>query len=174
MEDTQATPKEKLRQIESRLVEILTSIGYLKGRSKRTAEITAYITIRGEVTQKLLRELTGYSLGTVSSTLQSLENSGVIRKHKNPNSRGYIYRSESTFTDPQSRPMMTLFEYFSQMREFLAKIEKKLDQPHLREKTGYENIKNFVANMNLLFPAVEQVLHKISGSSETQRGRDSR
>ena len=71
------TAEQKLKQIEKRLVEIIASMGYFKGRSQKMAEITANIAIRKEVTQKQIRELTGYSLGTVSSALQSLQKQGL-------------------------------------------------------------------------------------------------
>lgn len=154
----QSDPEQKLREIENRLVEIITGMGTLKGRSKRVAEINAYIAIRKEVTQQLLRELTGYSLGSVSSTVQSLEEIGLITKHKDPNSRQYVYKYEESYTEPHSRSMGNVFEYLSQLEKFLTKIEKKLDQPSFKEKKGYENIRNFVDQMKVLFPAIKRVL----------------
>jgi hypothetical protein len=55
--------EKKLRTVEKRLVDLLTKAGYLKGRSRKFSEITAHIYIHQEVNQKLLRKLTGYSLG---------------------------------------------------------------------------------------------------------------
>jgi len=165
----ESVPKQQLREIESNLVEIITGMGYLKGRSKKMAEIVAYITIRKEVTQKLLRELTSYSLGSVSSTLQSLENIGFLQKHKDPNSREYLYKYEESYTEPQSRSMGNVFEYFSQLENFLTEIEKKLDKTGFKEKKGYENVKSFVSKMKILFPAVKQAL---STFTKNQTGRD--
>ena len=158
MTTKQETIPEQLKEIEKSLVEIITSMGYLKGRSKKMAKIAAYITIRQEVTQKLLREITGYSLGSVSSALQSLEDIGFIKKIENSNSREYIYKYETNYTQPQSKSMLNVLNYFSQLERFLTAIEKKLDKPGFKEKKGYKNIKNFINTMNALFPAVKQTL----------------
>lgn len=165
----QIPPQQQLREMESDLVEIITNMGYLKGRSKKIAEIVAYITIRKEVTQRLLRELTGYSLGSVSSTLQSLETIGLVKKQKDPNSREYLYKYDQNYTEPRSRSMGNVFEYFTQLEKFLTGIEKKLDKPGFAEKKGYESIKSFVDNMKALFQAVRQAL---STFVKAQTGRD--
>ena len=81
------TAEQKLREIENKLVDTITSLSYLKGRSPKHAKITAHIYIRRKVTQKQLRELTGYSLGTISNTLQSLEKMGTIHKTQDPQTK---------------------------------------------------------------------------------------
>lgn len=154
----QSSSKETLREIESRLVEIIADMGALKGRSKKMANITAYITIRKEVTQKLLRELTGYSLGSVSSILQSLEQIGLVLKEKGSDSRECLYKFDESYTQPQSRAIGGILEYFSQLEKFFSKLEEKLDQPGFNEKKGYENVKGFVDDMKNLFPAFRNAL----------------
>ena len=168
--DKQSYPEQKLKEIEKRLIEIIASMSYVKGRSQKMAEITANISIRKEVTQKQIRELTGYSLGTVSSALQSLEKQGFIRKTKNSVTKEYIYADEGTLTDFRSKSMTNIFEYFSQLKKFLKNIEKRLEKPNLKNKKGYHNIKNFVDSMSLLFSTLEQALGNILKSQQTKRG----
>ena len=158
----QETPTQKMRGIENHLGEIITSMGQLKGRSAKMARLAAYITIRGEVTQKLLREITGYSLGTVSSSLQILEKMGFVSKYKDSNSREYLYRYEESYAQSQSRSIMNVLEYFGELDEFLKHMAGKLDKHHLKEKEGYENIREFIENMRRLFQAVEEALSKLS------------
>lgn len=166
----QMSPEQKLREIESELVQIITSMGYLKGRSNKIAEIAAYITIRKEVTQRLIRELTGYSLGSVSSTLQFLEKIGLVKKQKDPKSREYLYVYDQSYTEPQSRSLENVFEYFDQLERFLAGIEERLNQPGFKEKRGYYSIKSFVENMKALFEGVREAL---SAFVEKQKGNAS-
>ena len=154
----QMSPEQKLREIESELVQIITSMGYLKGRSNKIAELAAYITIRKEITQRLIRELTGYSLGSVSSTLQSLENMGLVKKQKDPKSREYLYVYDQSYTEPQSRSLGNVFEYFDQLERFLAGIEERLNQPRFKEKKGYDSIESFVENMRAFFERVREAL----------------
>lgn len=154
----QKPPERRLREIESELVQIITNMGYLKGRSNKIAEIASYITIRKEVTQRLIRELTGYSLGSVSSTLQSLENMGLVKKQKDPKSREYLYIYDQHYAEPQSRSLGNIFEYFDQLKRFLAGIEERLNQPGFKEKNGHDSIKSFVENMKALFEGVGEAL----------------
>lgn len=148
--------EEKFRTIEKKLVDILTNLGYLKGRSAKTSEIMAYIYVRQEVTQKTLRELTGYSLGTISTALQHLEKLGMVRKHPDPDTREYHYEGVVVSTTT----MMDFQPYFPQMKEFFRGIEAELSHSHLSKKQGYINIRQFLDEMNVLIPAYEAVMQK--------------
>ena len=168
------TAKQKLREIENKLVDIITSLGHLKGRSSKNAKISAYIYIRRKATQKLLRELTGYSLGTISNTLQSLEKMGIVHKTQDPDSREYTYELEGPRAQSGTRSMSSIFEYLSQLKEFLKEIKVKLDQTHLSNKKGYENVNQFINKMDDVFPAMEQAMREVSTQilDEYGSGRD--
>ena len=156
------TPKQKLDEIENKLVQILKNMGQIKGRSDKTTTIATYVTIRKEVTQKTLRDLTGYSLGTVSSSLQTLEKMGLIKKIKNPQSRELTYIQDEKYTNPQSKSMANVIEYLSELQKFLKKIDKKLDQPKTKNKKGCQEIKSFISEMNKLFPAIQKAITNFS------------
>jgi DNA-binding transcriptional regulator GbsR (MarR family) len=155
-----ALAEERFEAIERRLVEILADFGYMKGRSPKTAEVTAYIYIREEVTQQLLRQLTGYSLGTVSAALQDLKALGVVSKHASPDARGYVYRLAGTPSQVLSRSMTDVQEYLSQISAFLQEIEAKRSKPRLSQKHGYSSLRRFLEEMNVLIPAYEHVLQR--------------
>jgi len=155
------TAEQKLRETENKLVNIITSLSYLKGRSTKTAKIIAHIYIRRKATQKLLREITGYSLGTISNTLKFLEKIGIIHKTQDPQTREYIYEFEGTIGQSGSRSIVSTFEYFSQLEEFLKKTKLKLDQPHLSNKKGFENVNQFINKMSDVFSAMEQTIQKV-------------
>ena len=150
----------KLRTVERRLVDLITSMGYLKGRSHNASEITAHIYIHQEVTQKILRKLTGHSLGTISTALQALEKQGVINKHSDPDTREYHYELDGTISQVGFRSLIDVQRYLSQLKEFLRGIEAKLSHPHLSKKRGYENIRQFLDEMNALIPAYERVMQR--------------
>jgi DNA-binding transcriptional regulator GbsR (MarR family) len=150
----------KLRTVEKRLVDVLTKMGYLKGGSRKASEITAHIYVNQEVTQKILRTLTGYSLGTISIALQALEKQGVVRKHSHPDTREYHYELDGTISEIKFRSLIDVQRYFSQIKEFLREIEAKLSRPDLSEKKGYENIRRLLDEMKVLIPAYERVMHR--------------
>jgi DNA-binding transcriptional regulator GbsR (MarR family) len=155
-----AFSEERLRLVEQRLVEIIANFGYLKGRSAKTSVVMAYTYIRQEVTQQLLRELTGYSLGTVSAVLQDLEKLGVVNKHSSQNARGYVYRLAGTPSQVMSQSMADFQGYLSEISGFLEEVEAKLSKPSLSKKQGYSQLRRFLDEMNVLIPAYQQVLQR--------------
>lgn len=157
----QTTAERKLKEIENKLVDIISSLGYLKGRTPKHAKISSLIYINKKATQKLLRERTGYSLGTISHILQSLEKMGIIQKTQDQQTREYIYKLEDTITQPGSPAVTNIFEYFSKQKEFLKKIKTRLEQPHLSNKKGYGTLNEFVNKMDNIFPAMEHATQKI-------------
>ena len=156
--------------IEQKLASIIAKLGSLKGRSAKTSVIMAYIYIRLEATQQLLRGLTGFSLGTVSASLQELEKLKIVNKHTNPNTREYIYRLANAPSRAMPTSMIDFQEYLSQTRSFLEKVETELNKPSLIMVQGYSNLKNFLDEMNVLIPAYQQILKKFQApSSDTKR-----
>ena len=165
------TAEQKLKEIEYRIAEIITNLSFLKGRQPKISKIIALIYLHRKTTQKRLRELTGYSLGTISNALQSLEKMGIIRKTQDTQTREYNYELEGTIAQPSSRSVTNIFEYFEQQKQFLKKIKTKLAQPHLSNKKGYEEVSEFVNKMEYIFPAIEQATQKlltqVSGKSRS-------
>jgi len=150
----------KLRTVEKRLVDVLTKMGYLKGRSQKASEITAHIYVNQEVTQKILRKLTGYSLGTISTALQVLEKQRFVRKHSHPDTREYHYELDGTISQIKFRSLIDVQQYLSQIESFLREIEVKLSRPDLSEKKGYEKIRQFIDDMKVLIPAYKRVMQR--------------
>ncbi|PVX26159.1 MAG: hypothetical protein CW691_02230 [Candidatus Bathyarchaeum sp.] len=156
-----STAEQKLREIENKIADTITSLSTLKGRTKKHARITALLYIYKKTTQKQLREITGYSLGTISNNLQSLEKLGIIRKTTDPQTREYIYELEGSISQPGSRSLTNIYEYFAQQKQFLKKIKTKLDKPDMSNKKGYKSITEFVNQMEMMFPAIENSMQTI-------------
>jgi DNA-binding transcriptional regulator GbsR (MarR family) len=152
--------EEQFQLIERKLVDIIASFGYLKGRSAKTSEVLAYIYIRQEVTQQLLQELTGFSLGTVSAALQELEKFGVVSKHPIQNVRGNVYRLAGSPSQVLSRSISDFQVYLSQISRFLKEVETKLSKLSLSKKQGYSQLRRFLDEMNILIPAYQHILQK--------------
>jgi DNA-binding transcriptional regulator GbsR (MarR family) len=154
------TTNTELRSIEKKLTEIIADMGHLKGRSTKATKILAYIYIHQEVTQQHLQELTGYSLGTISTALQDLEKTGTVSKTPCPNSHRHLYKANGKLMQALSKSMTEFPTYLTQMKEFLRKTEEKLKKPSLQNKQGYETIKQFTDEMSTLIVAYEHILKK--------------
>ena len=161
MNPNNQTAEQKLKEVESKVADTITNLSFLKGRAPKTSKIIALLYLYKKTTQKQLRERTGYSLGTISTTLQSLEKMGIIHKTADPQTREYNYELEGSIAQPGSRSVTNIFEYFDQQKKFINQIKTKLAQPHLVNKEGYENVKEFVDKMDAIFPAIEHSIQKI-------------
>jgi DNA-binding transcriptional regulator GbsR (MarR family) len=155
-----ALDEEKLQAVEKRLAGIIADFGYFRGRSPKVSKVLAYIHIRREASQHLLRELTGYSLGTISTALHELEKSGVVSKYYSPDTHRHLYKFDGTPLQALSRSMTGFPTYLSQISEFLEEIEKELGRRSLSKKRGYKNIRRFLDEMNVLIPAYKHVLQR--------------
>ncbi len=173
MKPDNQTAEQKLREIDHKLVDIITNLSFLKGRQPKISKIIALTYLHRKTTQKQLREITGYSLGTISNSLRSLEKMGIIRKTQNPQTREYNYELEGSIAQPGSRSVTNIFEYFAQQKQFLKKIKSKLAQPHLSNKKGYEEVSEFVNKMEAVFPAIEHATQKMLTQVPEQNGSGS-
>lgn len=146
--------------IQKRLADIVADFGYLKGRSAKVSKILAYIYIRREVTQQLLHELTGYSLGTISAALRDLEDSAIVSKNRSSDSLQRVYTIAGSLSQVLSRSMADFPVYLSQVDELIKQVNAEIDKPSLSDKQGYTNIKQFLEEMAVLVPAYKHVMHK--------------
>ncbi len=66
--------------VEKELVDVITEMGYQKGRSNKFSVISAYLYTREDVTQRSLKALTGFSLSTISNALNRLEENNTVQQ----------------------------------------------------------------------------------------------
>ena len=81
----------KLRKYEDKLVEILLDIGQIKRTNPKMSAIACYLLIHEKLTQKELKELTGFSMGTISTYLSVMLGTGNFRKIRIPHSHTFLY-----------------------------------------------------------------------------------
>ncbi|MHA2038755.1 MAG: MarR family transcriptional regulator [Promethearchaeota archaeon] len=81
----------KLRIYEDRLVEILLNIGQSKRVNPKMAAISCYLLIHEKLTQREIKELTGFSMGTVSTYLSVMIGTGNFQKIRVPHTHTFFY-----------------------------------------------------------------------------------
>ena len=170
MRYTNLNPEKELKAIEKRLVEIIVDLGFLKGRSRKTSEILAHLYIYNKVTQRMLREITGYSAGTVSSTLRELQKLGLVRRSNDLSGREYLYEFAVPVSQQLSRYSGMMDQYFRVWNEFLEKLENELRRNQLSGKKGAENISRFIKKIRVVIQASANAVRRLpSTASETQQ-----
>ncbi len=81
----------KLRKYEEKLVEILLDIGQSKRANPKMAAISCYLLIHGKLTQKEIKELTGFSMGTVSTYLSVMTGTEHFQKQRIDGTHTFTY-----------------------------------------------------------------------------------
>ena len=71
---------EPIREIELAIVAFFAEVGVWNGRFPKLSSIYAYFLFHQTLTQKQIRQLTGYSKGSVSLYVNQMEEQGLITK----------------------------------------------------------------------------------------------
>lgn len=145
MEDEEDTYNENVSKIEKEIVEYLVNSPIYSTRNKITTRILIYIIMRKEITQNLLKNLTGYSSGKISQELNNLVDSGMIIKKKIPNIRKKVYTFESVEQISTAR-IKNVIAVMVKWQKELDKMKNELitKQNKLRDMKGYDNILNVI------------------------------
>jgi DNA-binding transcriptional regulator GbsR (MarR family) len=151
----------EIRAIEKRLVEMIANLGYFKGRSRRTSQILAYLTIRNRVKQKTLREATGYSLGTVSNTLKELRELGLVRESREPGGRERLYELVVPLSQHLGHYSTAMNQYIHEWNEFLEQLDNELQKNHIAKKKGAKEIRNFINKLRVVLSVTANAMHRL-------------
>lgn len=85
---------------------------------------------------------------------------GKLNKTQDQKTREYVYELEGLLPQSGSRSVSSIFEYFTQLKEFLNKTKIKLHQPQISNKKGFESVNQFVNKMSDVFPSMEQIIQQ--------------
>lgn len=163
MEDEKDTYSENVSKIEKEIVEYLVNSPIYSTRNKITSRILIYIILRKEITQNLLKNLTGYSSGKISQELNNLVDSGMIVKKKIPGVRKKVYTFHSVEQISTARIkniISTMVKWQKELDKMKNELIAKRDK--LETMNGYENILNVIA---FYLPAIK-VYEKFAESLE--------
>ena len=81
-----------IQDLEKKLIKFMVGlVNTTSPLSPKLTEILGYLLLHGELTQAQLVELTGFSIGTISSNLNQMISLNIIRKELIPKARTYKY-----------------------------------------------------------------------------------
>jgi len=147
----------EIRQMEKDIVAFFKEKGAeFGGKDPIFMTILAYFYIREKLTQQDLRDLTGFSAGTVSKVIRQLLQFNLITKATIPGTHKHLYTMEqlpvafSQFYLPASRALLKSEDQLKQMkRELMA---------HAQEMEGVEGFNDVLAAVSLLLRSVPLAL----------------
>jgi len=125
----------KFRELEKKILEYALEIGQRRSSEKITI-INYYLFIYENLTQKELKKLTNFSIGTISTHLNAMISVGVIEKKLIPGTHEYSY---SFFLKPKgfaSSGVDMALNAKAEAEQFFQGIQARLKE--LKDKKGTE------------------------------------
>ena len=133
----------RLKKFERELVTFYNTIGRMIDLNPRRTEIFAYLKIYDALTQAQLKQLTGFSLGTISATLQLFLQTNIVSRemipgtHKNlyrlkPRKVSFIYTPLELLIEDLERLESTIIDKQIQLQEMESKYPTETQFLHLR------------------------------------------
>jgi len=112
----------KIKQYERVLVDYLIDSGKAKSADPKLQLLLGYLGIHKILTQKQLRELTGYSLGSISKKLKFLIDESVVKKERIENTNENAYLIDERIYESTGNLSFTIFP------EMKTYMEKKIEE----------------------------------------------
>ncbi|MCK5345635.1 MAG: hypothetical protein KAR20_19630 [Candidatus Heimdallarchaeota archaeon] len=99
----------------------------MQALNQKTTEIFAYLQIYDNLTQSQLRELTQFASSTISTTLNSLLQSGIIIRDIIPKTHQYIYALKDKEVTFIYRPFIDIIDDLEVLDPYLIAIQNRLN-----------------------------------------------
>ena len=145
--------KGKVKEYEKSLIKFFKDIGKNKDTPSKVQEILGYLIIHDKLSQSNLKELTGFSSGTISTTLGNLVKLGVVKKERIASSNEYLYSMIGDLPKIFETSSDVSIEQFSIISTF---IKAKLSELKKFEgKEGYEKLRS---QLTTLLSGFEKVM----------------
>ena len=144
---------EEFHIFENNLVEFFTEIGRVKWHSEKLCQVAAYIFIHKNLTQKQLKELTGYALSTISANLNTLL-VGELKKRRISRTNQYEYYFGDTLQEflnegreARNNEILDLYSFLEkkllELEELVKNGELGADFVHKRTEELFRFAKTF-------------------------------
>lgn len=152
-----------VRKIEKEIVDYLIQSPLYSTRNEITSRILIYIILRKEITQNILKDLTGYSSGKISQELNNLVDSGMIIRKKIEGIRKKVYTFESVEKISTTR-VKNIITVMLKWENELGKMKNEMENKRSKLETmnGYNNIMNVI---DFYLPAIK-IYEKFAESLE--------
>ncbi|MFW9843774.1 MAG: hypothetical protein ACFFEV_04295 [Candidatus Thorarchaeota archaeon] len=134
----------RLKKIEQELVVFYRTIGKMIDLNPKRTEIFAYLKIYDTLTQAQLKQLTGLSLGTISTTLHLFLQTNIVTREMIPGTHKNLYKIKSKKASFIYTPFKLLVEDLEKLDSNIIELQKQL-----QEKDGKYPLETKFLNLRL-------------------------
>jgi DNA-binding transcriptional regulator GbsR (MarR family) len=116
-----------LQEIKAEFVRIYEDILRAKGLPAIFGRIMATLLLEGrELSHKELSDLTGYSISSVSRTLDQMVRMGIVHKHKDSSLKHFVFHVSVDFPEMLANGVETMLVVYEAQREEIKKLMRKV------------------------------------------------
>ena len=124
-----------LQEIKAEFVQIYEDMLRAKGLPTIFGRIMATLFLEGrKMSHKEISKLTGYSISSVSRTLDQMIRMGIIHKHKDASRKHYVFHVSASFPEMVASSMGTILKVYRERRNEINKLAQKIESLKLEEK----------------------------------------
>ncbi|MFW9895513.1 MAG: hypothetical protein ACFFD7_06895 [Candidatus Thorarchaeota archaeon] len=163
---------EKLRNYEEILVEFLLDIARSKRVNPKISEISSYLLIHGKLTQKELKELTGFSMGSISTLLSVMTGTGTFEKERIPHTHTFRYYFSGNLEDLTIKGFEIALSSFAALETYFKNKQKELIKLSEESKRGARHLLERLRELLEIFE-IYKFLYKIVAQNTTKKVRNS-
>lgn len=155
-----------LEEVRTEFIRIYENVAFKRGLPTILGRIMAVFFLEGrELSQKEVSDLTGYSISSVSRTLDQMVRMGLIHKHKDPSHRHFVYHMNIDYHDLAISGLDTWIRQAEASQEEMRNLRMRIEALKLKgeEATEAKRLRSMLKNIE---EKVESLLNIIKNNVE--------
>ncbi|WP_457918981.1 hypothetical protein [Candidatus Lokiarchaeum ossiferum] len=143
-------------------------LGKVKGTPKKISTLTTLLMIFQDLTQKQLQALTGYSLTSISNTLNVLQNVNFVEKIRIPGTHTFQYHMPPQIENAIKQSIIRTHHLLKDTITYFRQVHGELTSPQLNQLQGASYIQTQLKVNIKHFEFVNHVLENFLGTLNNQ------
>ncbi|MFW9829189.1 MAG: MarR family transcriptional regulator [Candidatus Thorarchaeota archaeon] len=159
---------DKLRKYEVKLVDLILDIAQSKHVNPKISNISSYLLIHEKLTQKELKELTNFSMGSISTYLSVMTGTGVYLKERIAKTHTYTYSFLGNLEDLTTMGFEIALKSINSLERYFKSKKKELNELIKNSQKGAEHLFRRIDELLMAFKIYKAVFPIITGDSKEQ------
>jgi len=150
-----------LQEIKAEFVRIYEDMVRAKGQPAIFGRVMAVLLLEGrELSHKEISDLTGYSVSSVSRTLDQMGRMGIVHKHKDVSLKHFVFHVRVDFSEMLANSLETMIGVYEQKREEMKDLTQKVSalKSKGKEKAEIDRLQSTLRKFEKTMEFVEGIL----------------
>jgi len=153
-----------LQEIRAGFIRIYEDIVRAKGLPTIMGRVLAVLLLEGrELDHKEISSLTGYSMASVNRTLNQLVSFGMLRKHKDPLKKHFVFHTSVDFCELFADSLEKMLRVYGTQRDEVNELTQKLNSLESKgnEQAEIKRVRNVLNEFERVLDVAMEVLENM-------------